>query len=126
MSKRSRKGYYVNGEFVAAGREGDQTVGDESLGPDAPSRTAQKKASHRLRDLGEQLIAAPKARLAGLALPEYLEDALDEARRMKSFGAKRRQTQLVGKLMRKLDDETLEAIRAALGTTGPGTGRGSE
>jgi ribosome-associated protein len=120
MSRKQRKGYYVKGVFVTSGSEADQKLRDELHDANAPSRSAQKKASASLRDLGEQLIAAPKARLVGLPLPEPLEDAIAEARRIKSFGAKRRQTQLVGKLMRQLDDETLEAIRAVLGAPGPG------
>jgi ribosome-associated protein len=118
MSKRERRGYYVKGVFVTSGSEADQTLRDELHDANAPSRSAQKKASNSLRDLGGQLIAAPKARLVGLPLPEPLEDAIAEARRIKSFGAKRRQTQLVGKLMRQLDDETLDAIRAALARPG--------
>jgi ribosome-associated protein len=118
MSKRERRGYYVKGVFVTSGSEADQMLRDELHDANAPSRSAQKKASKSLRDLGEQLIAAPKARLVGLPLPEPLEDAIAEARRIKSLGAKRRQTQLVGKLMRQLDDETLDAIRAALARPG--------
>jgi ribosome-associated protein len=47
-------------------------------------------------------------------LPEQLEDAVAEARRLTSFGAKRRQAQFIGKLMRKLDEESVAAIRKAL------------
>ena len=53
-------------------------------------------------------------RLAELALPERLQDAVAEAKRLKSFGAKRRQVQYIGKLMRKLDEEMLAAIRKAV------------
>ena len=52
--------------------------------------------------------------LAALALPERLEEAIAEARRLTSFGAKRRQTLFIGKLMRKLDEEQVAAIREAL------------
>ena len=121
MSKRSRKGYYVNGEFVAAEaeHETDERIGEDLDGPIAPSRTARKKASENVRRLADQLIAAPRTMLAGLPLPEILEDAIAEARRIKSFGARRRQAQLVAKIMRRLDEETLEGIRAALGAAGP-------
>jgi len=118
MSKRARRGYYVNGEYVAPDQETDDTIGDDSDESLAPSRTARKKASENVRRLADQLIAAPTKRLAGLVLPESLEDAVAEARRIKSFGARRRQAQLVAKLMRKLDDETLATIRAAVGAAG--------
>ena len=53
-------------------------------------------------------------RLAELALPERLQDAIVEAKRLKSFGAKRRQAQYIGKILRKLDEEMLAAIRKAV------------
>ena len=37
-----------------------------------------------------------------------------EAKRLKSFGAKRRQAQYIGKILRKLDEEMLAAIRKAV------------
>ena len=77
-------------------------------------RSARKRASHELTKLGEQLITLRPDQLAALALPEQLEDAVAEARRLTSFGAKRRQTQFIGKLMRKLDEESVAAIRKAL------------
>jgi ribosome-associated protein len=49
-----------------------------------------------------------------LTLPDWLEEAIVEARRLTSFGAQRRQAQFVGKLMRKLDEEPLAAIRKEL------------
>jgi ribosome-associated protein len=52
--------------------------------------------------------------VAALALPERLEEAVAEGRRLTSFGAKRRQTQFIGKLMRKLDEESVAAVRRAL------------
>ena len=118
MPKRPRKGYYVKGVFVAAGSDADQRLRAELHNPDAPSRSAQKKASKSLQLLGAELVAAPKAVLAGLPLPDQLRDAILEARSITSFGARRRQTQLVGKLMRGLDDDEVDAIRAALGLEG--------
>jgi ribosome-associated protein len=52
--------------------------------------------------------------IAALGLPERLEEAIAEARRLTSFGARRRQAQFIGKLMRQLDEESLAAIRKAL------------
>lgn len=114
MSKRPRRGYYVKGEFVTSGSEADQRFRDELHDANAPSRTARKKASESLQHLGEELIAARKALLAGLPLPDELKDAIFEARNITSFGARRRQVQLIGKLMRRLDDDAVDAIRAAL------------
>lgn len=105
MSKRPRKGYYVKGEFIAGTPE-----------PDPTSRTAKKKASERVQELGEALVAARASLVDGLPLPESLKDAIGDAREISSLGAKRRQLQFIGKLMRRLDDEELAAVCAALGT----------
>ncbi|HSC17007.1 MAG TPA: ribosome biogenesis factor YjgA [Gammaproteobacteria bacterium] len=80
-------------------------------------RSARKRASHELTRLGEELVTLRAEQVAALALPEQLEDAVAEARRLTSFGAKRRQTQFIGKLMRKLDEESVTAIRKALQRT---------
>jgi ribosome-associated protein len=77
-------------------------------------RSARKRASHELTRLGEELLTLRPEQVAALALPERLEDAVGEARRLTSFGAKRRQAQFIGKLMRKLDEEQVAAIRKAV------------
>ena len=77
-------------------------------------RSARKRASHELTKLGEELAALRPERRAALALPEWLDEAIVEARRLTSFGAQRRQAQFIGKLMRKLDEESVAAIRKAL------------
>jgi ribosome-associated protein len=118
MPKRARKGYYVKGRFVAEGSEDDQRLRDELRNSEAPSRSAKKRASRDLQLLGEALIAAPAAVLTGLPLPDQLREAIADARSFSSFGAQRRQAQFIGKLMRRLDDETLDAIRAAFRSAG--------
>ena len=105
MSKRSRKGFYVKGVFMTEAPEAE---------PGPPSRTAKKKASEALQKLGEELMAARPAVVAGLPMPEGLREAIGDARTMTSQGAKRRQRQFIGKLMRALDDEDVAAIRAGL------------
>ncbi len=76
--------------------------------PDAPpSRSASKSQRKRemaeLQRLGERLVALTPARLQSLPLSPRLADAIREARRIKSHEARRRQLQLVGKLMRDVD-----------------------
>ena len=89
--------------------EADEPVAEEGRG-----RSARKRASHELKRLGAELSMLRSEQLAALALPERLEEAIAEARRLTSFGAKRRQTLFIGKLMRKLDEEQVAAIRKAL------------
>src|SRR5687768_4065101 len=76
-----------------------------------PSKSARKRESHALQDLGTALIALKDDLLAELPLPDILRDAILAARTMTSHGAQARQRQYIGKLMRKID---ADAIRAAL------------
>ncbi len=68
-----------------------------------PSKTKIKKQMHDLRDLGEELTELGKDQIAQLDIPEILRDAIREMQRTKTFGAKRRQLQYIGKLMRDVD-----------------------
>lgn len=68
-----------------------------------PSKTKIKKQMHDLRDLGEELTGLGKDQIAQLDIPEALRDAIREMSRIKTFGAKRRQIQYIGKLMRDVD-----------------------
>lgn len=76
-----------------------------------PSKSMLKRASHKLQDLGEQLVAMPDARLKSIDMPERLRDALDDYKRTRSFEGKRRQLQYIGKILRLIDAEPLrEAV----------------
>ena len=114
MSRKPKKGYYVRGEFVAEGSELDLELKAELKGTTEASRTELKRESTELQKLGESLLTLRDGLLTPLALPEKLMDALAEAKRITNFEGKRRQMQFVGKLMRGLDDTTLDAVRAAL------------
>lgn len=77
--------------------------------PDEPlSKTQLKAEADALQDLGVKLIALPKDKLAKLNLPERLDDAIREAKRLTANGAIRRQKQHIGSLMR--DIETAEIV----------------
>jgi ribosome-associated protein len=65
-----------------------------------PSKTKRKEASQDLQSLGAALVEFSDDRLAGLGLDEPLLEALREYRRIRSHEARRRQMQLIGKLMR--------------------------
>jgi len=75
------------------------------------SKTRKKRRMEELQALGASLVALAPARLEALALPEPLAVAVREARRITSHGARRRQMQYIGRLMRELDPEP---VRAAL------------
>ncbi len=114
MSRKPKKGYFVRGEFVAAGSELDRELQREQRGGEGPSKTELKAISSELQQLGGQLIGLRADLLASAALPDKLVDALAHARTITDFEGRRRQIQFVGKLMRRLDADTLAAARAAL------------
>ncbi len=119
MTGKMKKGYYVKGHFVADGSERDlelkrERKAESQIDPDKPTRTEMKAVSDALQKLGVQLISLRDDLLASLDLPETLIKAIDEHNRITHREGKRRLVQFVGKLMRKLDDEQLAAINAAL------------
>ena len=91
---------------------------DDALGTDEdprpPSKSSRKREAHALQKLGERLIAMREADFLTLPLPEMLVEAIRDARRLKSRLALARQRQYIGKLMREVDIEPLEAALAAL------------
>ncbi len=76
-------------------------IEEDSLEP--ISKTKLKAAMEELQDLGVTLVGLSKDKLAKLNLPENLLDAINEAKRITSNGATRRQMQYIGKLMREVD-----------------------
>jgi ribosome-associated protein len=114
MSRKPKKGYFVRGQFVAEGSELDLELKAELKGTTEASRTDLKKESTELQKLGVSLLTLRSGLMQRLALPDKLVDALAEANRITNFEGKRRQMQFIGKLMRGLDEETLQAIRDAL------------
>ena len=111
MSRKPTKGYYVKGHFVAEGSELDLELKRELKGSDSASRTDLKRESFELQKLGEdamlQLVAKQQ-------VPELLFEAIRDAKKITNFEGLRRQMQFVGKLMRKLDEPQVQAIRDAL------------
>ena len=114
MSRKPKKGYFVRGQFVAEGSEMDIALKAELKGTPDASRTDLKRESDELQDLGKELLSLRADLFARIGLPDKLVEALAEARRITNFEGKRRQMQYVGKLMRKLDDDTVAAVRTAL------------
>lgn len=114
MSRKPKKGYFVRGEFVAEGSELDLELKRELKGTDEASRTDLKRESDELQKLGEELITLRAALLDKLPLGDKFMDAIADAKHITNFEGKRRQMQFIGKLMRKLEPETLEAVRTAI------------
>ena len=123
MSRKPKKGYFVRGEFVAEGSERDLELKRELKGTDAQSRTELKRESAELQKLGEDLLTLRADLMARLDLSDKLKDAVAEARRITNFEGRRRQMQFIGKLMRLVDPDVLEDVRAALTEQHSGSAR---
>ena len=78
------------------------------------SRTKKKEEVEELQRLGAALVALPARELDALDLPAVLLAAVREAQRITSHGAKRRQVQFIGKVMRKVDPAPVRAAVAAI------------
>ncbi len=74
-----------------------------------PSKSQLKREMDALQSLGEQLLGLSAQRVAKIALPETLAEALHEARRLTKHEAKRRQMQYIGRLMRNVDPAPIQA-----------------
>ena len=114
MTRKPKKGYFVRGQFVAEGSELDLELKAELKGTQEASKTDLKRESTALQKRGEALLPLRADLMDGLLLPEKLTDAVAEARRITNFEGKRRQMQYIGKLMRGLDEESLQSVRDAL------------
>lgn len=74
----------------------------------APSKTKRKKDMHALQDIGEQLVELDPKKLSEFDLPETLIDAINLARSTNKHGARRRQMQYIGRLMREVDASPIQ------------------
>jgi ribosome-associated protein len=72
------------------------------------SRTQKKNEDRALQRLGEELVALPFGRLKTMDLPDELLTAIELAHKIKSRGARRRQIQYIGALMRHIDPQPIE------------------
>ena len=125
MSRKPTKGYFVRGQFVTLGSELDLELKRELKGTDDLSKTDMKKESDRLQALGENLLTLRADLMQKLGLSEKLVDAVADAKRITNFEGLRRQMQFIGKLMRKLDSDTVTSVEAALDEQSKGSAKGT-
>jgi ribosome-associated protein len=84
----------------------DEDFADHSV---RPSKTKQKEAMHALQDLGAELVELSVGQLKRIDLPEDILAAVRECQKITAHGARRRQLQYIGKLMRGADEEPIRA-----------------
>lgn len=76
---------------------------------DRKSRTQKKNEARALHKLGEGLVALSSEQLAGIDISDELREAVIEAAKIKSHGARRRQLQRIGTLMRAIDAAPIQS-----------------
>jgi ribosome-associated protein len=85
------------------------------MNDDRKSRTQKKNEARALQKLGEKLVALSSEQLDNIDISYDLRNAVIVAGKTKSHGARRRQLQYIGTLMRDIDPEpirnALENIR---------------
>jgi len=91
---------------------GSNDASDEQLRE--PSRSQRRREALDVLKLAQQLAGLSDAQLKSVPLSEDLLDETRRARAVTQQIAHKRQVQFLAKQMRKLDDEELGAIRAAL------------
>ncbi len=77
-----------------------------------PSRTQRKKADHARKALGEALVALAPEQMAAIDLPSELHEAVQLARKTRAHGARRRQIQYIGALLRRIDTDPVKKALA--------------
>lgn len=86
------------------------------------SKTKRKAAMLALQSFGGELAQLAPKRLAELALPDHLVTALLDYQRMNKWGAKNRQMQYIGRLMREIDVAPIQ-MKLAEWARGPNADR---
>ena len=80
----------------------------------SPSRGDKKRDAQAVRDLAGRLMEQNDARLAQLPLSDELRTLVLESKRITAQIARKRQMQFLAKNLRREDDKSLDALRAAL------------
>ena len=81
---------------------------------ETPSKSQRKREAAALQELGEKLVDLSAAQLATIPLPADLMVEIQSAQNTPQRGARRRQLQYIGKLMRAIDAEPIITALASL------------
>ena len=88
---------------------------------DRPSKTRRKRDMEALQELGSELLNFSDEVLLQMDLPENLRDAVQQARKIRSRGAHKRQLQYIGRLMRDIDLSGFAVADATVDVSGSST-----
>lgn len=81
--------------------------------PSEISKSQRKRELNELKTLGWKLLDFSDDALRQLLLPDKLLEAIRTAKRISAHGARKRQMQYIGKLMRDIDEAPVRAAIAA-------------
>jgi len=76
---------------------------------DGPSKSQLKRDSQHLIDVGEEILKLSHEEINSLHLPDELDEAIATALKIKSRSGLKRQRLYIGKLLRSVDNEAIEA-----------------
>ncbi len=82
--------------------------------PPRPSKSQRKREMIARQKLGERLVALSPEQIDRMAVPAVLKEAVLFARALTRHGARRRQMQRIGVLMREVDPGPIQAALARL------------
>ncbi|MBQ0720466.1 MAG: DUF615 domain-containing protein [Gammaproteobacteria bacterium] len=92
----------------------DTEIADsESDEPEVISKSSRKREMTALQKTGEALLTLPAKQFAKVPITAELREALELAATLKNREGKRRQMQLVGKLMRSEDHQKIAEVLAS-------------
>lgn len=74
------------------------------------SKTRRKKEAIGLQKLGERLLDLPEGYLKRSGIPDELLDAVLATKKTASFGARKRQKQYIGTIMRRVDPDLVTRV----------------
>lgn len=86
--------------------------------PEEKSKSQLKRDSEELKDLGEDLVRMNAAQRDQIPMDDSIRTAIEHALQITAHGARRRQIQYLGKLLRETDVEPIRAAVEALRQSG--------
>lgn len=92
----------------------DEATSEANALKERPNKTALKKETQALTDLAISFANLSASAKNELSLPDELTKAINEYSKTKSFIAKKRQGQYLGKIFRKQHDKIIDEIREAV------------
>lgn len=81
------------------------------------SKTRRKKEMIELQKLGERLMDLPDGYLKKSGIPVELLEAVLAGKKITAFGARKRQKQYIGAIMREVDPELITRVLDEFGQT---------